>query len=183
MTCGRGWHGESAAGTTSGDASFVDTAGVGEGSGTAVGETAGVATLPENLLGGAGQAFAGYWGFSGYTALEIGDICVAVVRVAREALDLRDGLRDLALRRWDLEEEERDLRVLLRRWLRLRQVEVLRGLERCRRRRGLEGLAARYRRCRRWSDILSMSFFMLLKVKVIVCHGSGHKTKIVNEWL
>ena len=59
MTCGRGWHGESAAGTTSGDA-FVDTAGIGEGSGTAVGETAGVATLPVKVLGGVGQALAGY---------------------------------------------------------------------------------------------------------------------------
>ena len=48
MTCGRGWHGESAAGTTSGDA-FVDTAGIGEGSGTTVGETAGIE-----------QAVAGY---------------------------------------------------------------------------------------------------------------------------
>ena len=67
---------------------------------------------------------------------------MAVVRVAREALDLREGLRDLALRRWDLEAEERDVRVLLRRRLRLRQVEVLRDSERCRRRRGLEGLAA-----------------------------------------
>ena len=52
MTCGRGWHGESAAGTTSGDA-FVDTAGMGEGSGTAV-------TLPVKVLGGIEQAFAGY---------------------------------------------------------------------------------------------------------------------------
>ena len=59
MTCGRGWHGESAAGTTSGDA-FVDTAGIGQGSGTAVGETAGVATLPVKVLGGIEQAFAGY---------------------------------------------------------------------------------------------------------------------------
>ena len=48
------------------------------------------------------------------------------------ALDLREGQRDLALRRKDLEEEERDLRVLLRRWLRLRLFEVLRDLEICR---------------------------------------------------
>ena len=59
MTCGRGWHGESAAGTTSGDA-FVDTAGIGEGSGTTVGETAGVATVPVKVLGGIDQAVAGY---------------------------------------------------------------------------------------------------------------------------
>ena len=65
---------------------------------------------------------------------------MAVVRVAREALDLREGLRDLALRRWDLEAEERDLRVLLRRRLRLRQAEVLRDSERCRRRRVLRVL-------------------------------------------
>ena len=54
---------------------------------------------------------------SGYTTLERGEISVAVVCVARVALDLREGQRDLALRRKDLEEEERDLRVLLRRWL------------------------------------------------------------------
>ena len=59
MTCGRGWHGESAAGTTSSDA-FVDTAGMGEGSGTTVGETAGVARLPVKVLGGMEQAVAGY---------------------------------------------------------------------------------------------------------------------------
>ena len=62
---------------------------------------------------------------------------MAVVRVAREALDLWEGLRDLALRRRELGEEERDLRVLLRRLLRLRQVEVLRDLKDCRRRWGL----------------------------------------------
>ena len=48
---------------------------------------------------------------------------MAVVRVAREALEFWEGLRDPALRRRDLGEEERDLRVLLRRLLRLRQVE------------------------------------------------------------
>ena len=31
--------------------------------------------------------------------MEIGDICVAVVRIAKEALDLGEGLQDLALRR------------------------------------------------------------------------------------
>ena len=35
---------------------------------------------------------------------------MAVVRVTKEALDLGEGLQDLALRRWDLGEEERDLR-------------------------------------------------------------------------
>ena len=40
MTCGRGWYGESTAGTTSGDAS-------------------GVAALPIKELGGVSQAFAG----------------------------------------------------------------------------------------------------------------------------
>ena len=58
---------------------------------------------------------------------------VAVVRVAREALDLWERLRDL--------------RVLLRRLLRLRHVEVLRDLNDCRRRWGLEGLAARVAIC------------------------------------
>ena len=56
---------------------------------------------------------------------------MAVVGVAREVLDLWEGLRDLALRRRELGEEERDLRVLLRRLLRLRQVEVLRDLKDC----------------------------------------------------
>ena len=66
---------------------------------------------------------------------------MAVVCVARKALE---GLRGLALRRWDLGEEERDLRVLLRR---LRHVEVLRDLKDCRRRWGLEGLAAKVAIC------------------------------------
>ena len=26
-----------------------------------------------------------------------------------------------------------------------------------------------------------MSFFLLLKVKMIICHGSGHKTEIVIQ--
>ena len=72
---------------------------------------------------------------------------MAVVGVAREVLDLWEGLRDLALRRLDLGEEERDLRVLLRRLLRLRHVEVLRDLKDCRRRWGLEGLAAKVAIC------------------------------------
>ena len=68
---------------------------------------------------------------------------MAVVRVTKEALDLGEGLRDLVLRRWDLGEEEQDLRGLRRRLLRLRLVEQLRDLEYCRRRWGLVGLVAK----------------------------------------
>ena len=62
----------------------------------------------------------------------MGDICVAVVRVTKEALDLGEGLQDLVLRRRVLGVEVRDLRVLRRRRLRLRLVEGLRDLEYCR---------------------------------------------------